>query len=132
MAAPSFCEDSMYQAIVNVSTLSALSLFLIAIYLMFRKKLNQHPYQLIGITCLAESLFFSLAMPITTTKCATVFWLKIKFIQNLLPYFDNSKNIAVFWFRTINFEVELGEYLSLILNCCLFFDLLLTIINPFG
>ena len=54
--------DTLTKSSIIVSSLSAISLTIVGLYLILKKKIRKHPYLLIGVTCLAEGLLSSSVM----------------------------------------------------------------------
>ena len=118
----------------TVCFVSGFTLFVVGIYMFANSKFNRHPYTLIYLACLTESMFYisvtTWCYPCRYPWIVEMFARTTSFSSHVSMKNVNEKLVLVH--QSINFQYELGSDLSIFLNCAIFVDLYLNIKNPFS
>jgi len=119
------------------SWVSAITLLIAGMFIMFNKKFNKHPYPLIATACLLNSMYFSARFSnVMMCKYQTFNYLKssMDFLSDitggLLPKVSLIKLYTVMQLTYKVMTLE-SSYLTITVNSFIFLDLWLTIKNPF-
>ena len=120
---------------ILISTLSMFGSMFVATIIFSSKKLQVHPQRLIAYTCMSEAIssFNGVIWAMNTNYIIRYLDVDTVFAQTI--YFDASdksvekaRDLLVY---TNDFFFQYFSLLTLALNTCLCFDLILTLRNPF-
>ena len=120
---------------ILISTLSMFGSMFVATIIFSSKKLQVHPQRLIAYTCMSEAIssFNGVIWAMNTEYIIDYLDLSTLFAQTIFmnPSAINVEKARTLLAYTNDFFFQYFSLLTLALNTCLCFDLILTLRNPF-